>query len=151
MLLSEGSARMKRKSLGYSSLLLFVVLVSVGLAQDAVHDADAVKRLQGGTWSIALGAAKSKNTYEFKETQTIVLKGVPCYVLNLNTPAGKKTGIYTVMKSKGQAYLFFGWPVVEGNPAERLEKRYLLDFNGPNEFELHTARDDPDKLVCTRK
>jgi hypothetical protein len=142
---------MKLKSLGCCSLLLCVFFVSVSLAQDVVHDAESVKRLQGGTWSIALGAATSKNTYEFKETQAIVLQGAPCYVLNLNTPAGKKPGIYTVMKSKGQAYLFFGWPVVEGKPAEKLEKRYLLDFNGPNQFELHAAPDDPDKLVCTRK
>ena len=55
------------------------------------------------------------------------------------------------MKTKGQTFLFFGWPVVEGKPAEKLEKAYLLSFNETNEFELRAASGDPDKMVCKRK
>jgi hypothetical protein len=141
---------MNRKSLGYCSLLIFGILVSVSLAQDAVHDAEAVKRIQG-IWSIAFNTALSKSTYEFKDTQAIVIQGVPCYAVNNTTPAGKKPGIYTIMNVKGQPYLFFGWPAEEGKSPEKLDKAFLLNFKGTNEFELHVAPNDPDKVVCRRK
>jgi hypothetical protein len=134
----------------YSLLLLFVLLVSPGFSQDPVLDTESLKLIKG-SWSIWRGNSQAKSSYEFTDTQALLIKGMPCYELFQVSPEGKKPGIYTVFKVKGQLYLAFGWPIIQGKNAEKLDKAFLLSFSGTNQFEMHVAPDDPDKIVCKRK
>ena len=134
----------------YGMLAGLVFFASLGFAQDATLDKDSLNLIKGN-WSIWRGKTQAKSSYEFTDTQALLIQGVPCYKLSEVTPEGKKPGIYTVFKVKGQTYLAFGWPTSPGLNAEKLGKAFLLKVEGANQFEMRVAPDDPDKLVCRRK
>jgi hypothetical protein len=139
------------KKMFYSSLLtLFVLFVSLGFSEEPVLDKESLKLIKGN-WSIWRGKSQATSSYEFTDTQALLIQGTPCFQMSQNSPEGKKPGIYTIFKVKGQTYLAFGWPVTPGKNAEKLDKAFLLSFDGANQFEMHVAPDDPDKIVCKRK
>jgi hypothetical protein len=131
-------------------LSLFVLLISLGFSQEPVLDTESLKLIKG-SWSIWRGNSQAKSSYEFTDTQALLIKGAPCYQLFQVSPEGKKPGVYTIFKVKGQTYLAFGWPTMPGKNAEKLDKAFLFSFSGTNQFEIRAAPDDPDKIVCKRK
>jgi hypothetical protein len=141
---------MKNKIAWCGVLAFFVLLVSSGLSQDPVLDTESLKLIKGN-WSIWKGNSQATSSYEFTDAQALLIQGMPCYKVFQVAPDGKKPGIYTIIKVKGQAYLAFGWPAVPGGNAEKLGKAFLFGFSGANQFEIRVAPDDPDKIVCRRK
>jgi hypothetical protein len=141
---------MSNKVFCSSLLVLFVLFVSLGFSQEPVLDKESLKLIKG-SWSIWRGNSQATSSYEFTDTQALLIQGVPCFQMSQNTPTGKKPGIYTIFKVKEQTYLAFGWPTIPGKNAEKLDKAFLLSFVGTNQFEIRVAPDDPDKIVCKRK